>query len=45
MLNIFSILFFNEREVIKKKKEKNIHYTLSSVFPSKEIMEEARKYL
>ncbi len=46
MIRVFSLIFFGEsRKEAKKKKNQKINYTLSSVFPTKAIMEEARKYL
>lgn len=44
LINTFNRIFFGE-EVEKEETEEKVEYTLSSVFPSKEIMMEAKKYL
>lgn len=44
IINIFSILLFEEKKV-EKKEEHKVEYTLSSVFPTDKIMHEVKKYI
>lgn len=45
VVNLFSFLFFKGNWYPKNKENEKIEYTLSSVFPTKAIMEEVRRYL
>lgn len=44
IINSLSIVFFGKRKS-EREKEQNVEYTLSSVFPTKSIMNEAKKYI
>lgn len=45
LVNSFLLLFFGKTDPEKMEVEQSVEYTLSSVFPTKKIMCEVKKYI
>ena len=45
VITIFAMIFYGQKKSTSNIVEKKDEYTLSSVFPTQRIMDEAKKYL